>query len=100
MSSPASLALWLAIIATGGLLYAVHRRLQTIGSDLAEYRRALTDVTAALTAADSAVRHLVTEGRDVAIVLADRVAAAKALIGRSARSSRPAAHAEPRTDLN
>ncbi len=72
MSLPASLALWLAVIATSGLLFAVHRRLQTAGSDLAEYRRALVDVTAALTAADSAVRHLLTEGRDVAIVLADR----------------------------
>jgi hypothetical protein len=100
MSLPASLALWLAIAATGGLLFAVHRRLQTAGNDLAEYRRALADVTSALTAADSAVRHLVTEGRDVAIVLAHRVAAAEALIGRSARPSRPAARTESRTDLN
>lgn len=83
MSFPASLSLWIALVAVGGLLFAVHRRLRNVGKDLAEYRLALVDITAALVAGDRAVRNLMREGRDVAIVLADRVAAAEALIGRT-----------------
>ena len=82
MFLPVSLSLWLALLGTAGLLFAVHRRLQSAGADLAEYRRALADVVASLSTAEDAVRRMTSEGRDVAIVLADRVAAAEAMFGR------------------
>lgn len=82
MSFPASLALFLPLAATGGLLFAVHRRLTSTGSELAEYRRTLTEITAALAAADAAVRQLMSEGRDVAASLAEKIAEADALLGR------------------
>ena len=92
MSFPASLALWLALVATGGLLFAVHRRLKNASGDLAEYRRALTEITAALAAADGAVRQLMNEGREVATALAERIAEAEALLSNRTNSppaSRP-----------
>ena len=82
MSFPFELALWLTLAATGGMLFAVHQRLRTAGTDLAEYRRALADVIVSLAAAEKVVSRMTREGREVAIVLADRVAAAEALLGR------------------
>ena len=81
MSFPFELALWLTLAATGGMLFAVHRRLRSAGTDLAEYRRALSDVIISLAAAEKIVGRMTREGREVALVLADRVAAAEALIG-------------------
>lgn len=82
MSFPLELALWLPLAVTGGMLFGVHRRLRTAGSDLAEYRRALADVIVSLAAAEKVVSRMTREGREVAIVLADRVAAAEALLGQ------------------
>ena len=80
MSFPVELTIWLTLAATGGMLFAVHKRLRSAGTDLAAYRRALADVIVSLAAAERVVGRMTREGREVAIVLADRVAAAEAML--------------------
>jgi hypothetical protein len=73
MSWLASVANWIALIATSGLLFLLHRRLRNLRGDLRAYRRAIGEMTVALSAADRALRGLLEEGHEVAAVLAGSV---------------------------
>jgi hypothetical protein len=73
MSWLASVANWIALIATSGLLFLLHRRLRNLRGDLRAYRRAIGEMTVALSAADRALRGLLEEGHEVAVALAGSV---------------------------
>jgi hypothetical protein len=73
MSWLASVANWVALLATSGLIFLLHRRLRNLRGDLRAYRRAIGEMTVALSAADRALRGLLEEGHEVAAVLAGSV---------------------------
>jgi hypothetical protein len=77
MSWLASLANWIALLATSGLVFVLHRRLRNLRGDLKAYRRAIGEMTVALSAADRALRGLVEDGQEIASVLAGSVADAR-----------------------
>ena len=87
MSWLADGAVWLALIATSGLVVSHRRRLKRLGRELAEFRAAIAAVDGALTTADGAVRALVEEGGHVASTLADRIEQARALTEQPARKA-------------
>ncbi|CAN5197159.1 hypothetical protein BH10PSE9_BH10PSE9_12180 [soil metagenome] len=87
MSWLADAAVWVALIATSGLVISHRRRLKRLGRELAEFRSALAAVDAALITADGAMRALVEEGGHVASTLADRIEQARALIEQPARNA-------------
>jgi hypothetical protein len=87
MSWLADAAVWVALIATSGLVISHRRRLKRLGRELAEFRSALAAVDTALATADGAVRALVEEGGHVASTLADRIEQARALIEQPARTA-------------
>jgi hypothetical protein len=90
MSSLAEIVISLALCATSIAVLLLHRRMRRLGADLAAYRAALTETTAALHAAGAAVGLLVGEGKSVAFTLASRIEEARALQPR-----RPMAPAQP-----
>ncbi len=96
MSFLANAILLGALAAVGALAFALHRRLQRLGDDLAEYRGAMEAIAGALAAGESAVRALSGEGREVAELLAARVAEARAVAAPPESDPVPVAVDEPR----
>jgi hypothetical protein len=96
MSWLASIANWIALIATSGLLFLLHRRLRNLRGDLRAYRRAIGEMTVALSAADRALRGLLEEGHEVAAVLAGSVTDAQ-IAATAARAAAAEAATPPAT---
>lgn len=82
MSSLAEIVISLALCATTVAVLLLHRRMRRLGADLAAYRAALNETTAALHAAGAAVGLLVGEGQKVAFTLAARIEEARGLQAR------------------
>lgn len=79
MSWLADLIVWAGLFATSALVLLLHWRMSTLAGQLAEYRKTLAVVGAALNSADDALRRLAGEGREVAVMLAGRIAEARML---------------------
>jgi hypothetical protein len=94
MSWLASAANWVALLATSGLIFLLHRRLRNMRGDLRAYRRAIGEMTVALSAADRALRGLLEEGHEVAATLAGSVTDAQ-IAATAARAAAAAAEASP-----
>jgi hypothetical protein len=106
MSWLADFIVWAGLFATSTLVLVLHWRLSTLSGHLDEYRRTLAAVGSALITADDALRRLAGEGREVAVLLAGRIAEARMLatVGtgraaspadfRRASSGEPVVHAD------
>jgi hypothetical protein len=94
MSWLASAANWVALLATSGLIFLLHRRLRNMRGDLRAYRRAIGEMTVALSAADRALRGLLEEGHEVAATLAGSVTDAQ-IAATAARAAAAAAEVSP-----
>ncbi len=93
MSFLSDAALWIALAVTSGTVLLLHRRLKRLGGDLAAYRLALAESTAALDKAGAAVGLLVGEGQALAFALAGRIEEARAVLAAPARPvSQPPTH--------
>lgn len=82
MSFLSSAALWVALAVTSGTVLLLYRRLQRLGGDLAAYRMALAESTAALEKAGAAVGILIGEGQTLAFTLASRIEEARDVLAR------------------
>lgn len=91
MSWLADFVVWAGLFATSTLVMVLHWRLSALSGHLDEYRRTLATVGSALITADDALRRLAGEGREVAVLLAGRIAEARVLAtvgsGRAASAS-------------
>ncbi|MBN8995442.1 MAG: hypothetical protein J0H94_09455 [Rhizobiales bacterium] len=87
MSFLAETVISLALCATSVAVMLLYRRLKNLGADLAAYRAALAESTAALNTAGAAVGLLVGEGKSLAITLALRIEEARALQARRPQPS-------------
>jgi hypothetical protein len=83
MSLLVDLALGGALAMTSATVLLLHRRLRRLGSDLATYRSAIRESSAALETARQALRVLVDEGREVVFALAARIDEAKTITSPS-----------------
>lgn len=80
MSSPADLVLFAALIATTSSVVMLHLRLRRLDRLNADYGRALAEAARALGAARDSLATFTGDGREVLVLLNDRIESAHGLI--------------------
>lgn len=97
MSSLASAVLFIALVVTSVLAFAMYRRLKRLDAYHADYKRIFDQTATALSAAHKAVHAITTDGRVVLEELGTRIDEAKKILAQMPPIDRhPSSHHLPK----